>query len=274
MRLHRTIVARLACLVPLVAASGCALVLGLERGELSDADASVGATDAGADDPLPARYAAAVLADGPLAYYPFTEPPGAARVANRAPPPLGTSARERDGEVAGATLGVEGALGAADRAVGGARVDLRWGGLPSGNEPFAIEALVRGREGTVVACRDEATADFTGYRLYLANGDAAFERVAADGTRATVRALGVARADVWTHLVATFDGARMRLVVDGTVADEIRTTVRVPGGGRALTVGTERAGAAPFAGSVDELALYGKELAPENIGGHVRSLAP
>jgi hypothetical protein len=294
MRLDRTMQARAgrtrptivgACLTALAAilAAGCAAVLDLERGELR-ADGGA-ATEGGASDPeRPSRYAAAVLADGPLAYYPFLDPPGAARVANRAAPASGGSPRERDGVVAGATLDLEGALGPTDRAIAArspeTRIDLGWNGLPSGNEPFAIELALRAASssataaGQVLSHRDDPGGVFTGYRLVVERADIVFERVAAGGERVAVRALGVLGGSGptrWTHLVASFDGARMRLIVDGEVADEVRTSIRVPGTGTTLAIGSARADEPPYDGAIDEVALYKEEIAPEKIATHVKA---
>jgi hypothetical protein len=73
----------------------------------------------------------------------------------------------------------------------------------------------------------------------------------------------------WVHVAATADNNAMRLYLDGKqVAEATRTVpVGVPEGGR-LTLGTyEHKHRAHFIGLLDEVRIYNRVLAPEEIRG-------
>jgi len=286
---RRVAVAVLVAIVPLVvggASISCALALGLERGELAEDEAGISRSEAGSDAPdaedggaNAAQYVALVLAEGPLAYYPFEEPAATSVVGNRVPLP---SPRARDGRVLGATLGAPGARGGADGAMvagrAGARVELDWAGIPAGNAPFSIELAVRldtvdPTPRSIVSHRDTADAAFVGYRMTATGAALVFERAEPSGTD-TLRSGSTLQAGRWTHVAVTFDGARLRLLVGGAVVDELRSARGLPGTGALFVVGSKGDLDAPLLGRIDELAIYDRELAVEKVAAHAKLIPP
>jgi hypothetical protein len=77
----------------------------------------------------------------------------------------------------------------------------------------------------------------------------------------------------WQHLVAVKDGVSMKLYVDGKLVGEGQNTNKLPTGLR-LLVGrlypTDSRSVRPFIGQLDELAIYGHALTPEEIEQHYR----
>src|SRR4051794_20590792 len=79
----------------------------------------------------------------------------------------------------------------------------------------------------------------------------------------------------WQHVVATKDGAKMRLYVNGELAAEGEDASELPSGLR-LLVGRlyPSQGVRPFIGQLDELALYNRALRPQEITAHYRLVRP
>jgi hypothetical protein len=110
----------------------------------------------------------------------------------------------------------------------------------------------------------------TGYRLGILKGKPCFEvpltewshHLTADAALATGK---------WVHLAGTFDGATMRIYVDG----ELRGTMPRPGpvkpNGFHLCLGSYEVGhAAHFTGLLDEVRIYSRALPAAEIAAHVR----
>lgn len=79
----------------------------------------------------------------------------------------------------------------------------------------------------------------------------------------------------WQHVVATKDGAKMRLYTNGELVGEGEDASELPTGLR-LLVGKlyPASGDRPFVGQFDELALYNRALKPEEISAHYRLVRP
>lgn len=273
----RTLVAALGVMACAMACStGCSAVLGLERAELaSDAGPTQTAADGAQGEA--ATYGEAVVADGALAYYPLDEAAGADTVRSVV---AGQATHERDGSVVGMTLGFDGARGAGDGSAQSqgveARIDLGWQGVPSGNEPFSIELALRpdalvDEPRVVLSHSDVTSGSFAGYRLVVEGTTVRFERIGTDGSDA-VRMDGALTAQTWTHVAVTFDGGRLRMIVSGNVADELRTTRHVLGSGARLVLGSASVDEAPFGGRLDEVAIYGREIPSDVLAAHASRL--
>jgi len=77
----------------------------------------------------------------------------------------------------------------------------------------------------------------------------------------------------WHHVVIVRDGAFVRIHLDGNPAPEITGTAERVGSGSvaALTIGSRSDGVASFEGRLDEVAVYGRALAPETIAAHCKA---
>lgn len=84
-------------------------------------------------------------------------------------------------------------------------------------------------------------------------------RVKAGGTWDRVQAPGVISAGMWHHVAGTYDGATMRLYLDGEL---VATKTHASGGAiasapsRAVTIGDSPIGARPFDGLIDDVRVY------------------
>lgn len=279
----------------------CALVLGIERGELASTPADA-APDAAADDsgqPVPQIEAGSdgatwpkdaaqlfdlVLAANPLAYYPFEDPPSATEVRSRT---RDLKASERSGIVRGATLGVTGVRGPSDGAMRAdaprARVDLSWSGIPVEGAQFTIELVLLPREidpnPRFIIVRHDPSSGVFAYRL-LAEGDKlVFERARAgqpperfysDQKRTDQKLVK----DKWMHVAVTFDGSRLRLLLDGEIVNEVRDVVFDVGGPSAstITIGSRSDDEPPFAGTIDEVAVYDRDIFETVVREHAAVL--
>ncbi|MFO1458981.1 MAG: DUF1553 domain-containing protein [Verrucomicrobiota bacterium] len=74
--------------------------------------------------------------------------------------------------------------------------------------------------------------------------------------------------NTWQHLAMTYDGAILRLWVDGKPAGELQVgRPRVPGNG-GLAVGRRQDGYVYFRGSLDEIRVWDRALEPEALSAH------
>jgi hypothetical protein len=82
---------------------------------------------------------------------------------------------------------------------------------------------------------------------------------------------GTASLNVWTHVVATWDGSAAKLYVNGILADDInnptKNGVYNASTTANLTIAASDSGS-PFSGGIDEVAFYGAALSPSQIASH------
>ena len=76
----------------------------------------------------------------------------------------------------------------------------------------------------------------------------------------------------WSHIVGTFDGATLRLYVNGALVAATNSGAPVSGAGPAFIgrLGAEGGspGIYPFSGTIDEVAVYGSALSPSRVLAH------
>ena len=70
----------------------------------------------------------------------------------------------------------------------------------------------------------------------------------------------------WTHVVATWDGSMVRLYVDGVEVDAAPRTAALPTSSGNLIIGSQADGSHRFDGSLDEIRLYDRALAANEVG--------
>jgi len=71
----------------------------------------------------------------------------------------------------------------------------------------------------------------------------------------------------WSHLAATYDGANLRLYVNGTLVSTKAATGAIQPGTRALRIGGNSIWSEWFAGLIDEVRVYNRALSAAEIQG-------
>jgi hypothetical protein len=105
------------------------------------------------------------------------------------------------------------------------------------------------------------------YDLY-ANGTATVNRptaeinIAGDKTVAGTAALATG---AWTHLAATYDGANLRLYVNGTLVGTKAQTGAIATSTGALRIGSNTVYSEHYAGLIDEVRIYNRALSASEI---------
>jgi RHS repeat-associated protein len=212
-------------------------------------------------------YAAAVLADTPVAFWPLSERSGG--VAHD------VTGHGHDGQIGnGVSLGQTGpptgdgstAMSFNGSSTGRIAVG-KMSNLPSGSQPYSLEAWVD------VASGGANAQGFVGYGLYGTQGAANAIRL--NGANGLVNYwwyedLGwtgqQALTGAWQHVVATFDGHVRKLYLDGQlVASDLPPTPII--GLATLTLGQTN-GSEDLGGSLADVAVYGYALSPGQVAHH------
>jgi hypothetical protein len=228
----------------------------------------------GADIQLgPGSYEQEVRADAPLLYVRFGD-----RSATVAKDEIG--AYQATYPAQGAILGQPGAIVAdADSAValGGTSVVTMPPGLDFAEaRPFSLEVWVKptlydDQSGYGMVVDHQSYEPRAGYTLRVSRLDVAFERWSGGstfGSNATEnRAVSL---HVWHHVVATFDGANLRLFVDGKQTAFNGVPNDMPPMTASWTVGGPNCDCTTnyFVGALDELAIYDRALDPARVRAH------
>jgi hypothetical protein len=252
-----------------------------EGGATDALDAADTSTPPGADAAL-ARYPAAVLADGPIAYWRMGAKVGP-KIPNEVDP---SNALILQGSAA---LGAEGAL------TGDVDTAMRLDGLSTGyavaenarpfdfagGVPFTIEwwakhDIVAGGatfQHMIGAATGSTPATGNGYFVYWSGDNAVQAELAAPTLVSTLTASPVAPM-VWKYYALVFDGADVSLVIDGTVAATKAAIGKPSARSSAFVVGAT-SGTTPsgiggygFAGLIDEVAVYAKNLTVAQLATH------
>ena len=75
--------------------------------------------------------------------------------------------------------------------------------------------------------------------------------------------------DTWAHVAATYDGATLRLYVDGTLVASVAATGAIATSTGALRIGGNTLWGEYFQGLIDEVRVYNRALTAEpDPGGH------
>jgi hypothetical protein len=118
----------------------------------------------------------------------------------------------------------------------------------------------------------------TGWRTAVLKetaGDLAYALYASDGTRPVGIAYAATKAyssgtaalplNTWTHLAATYDGATVRLFVNGTLAASAAATGPISVSSAPLRIGGNSVWGEYFAGTIDEVRVYNRALSQTEI---------
>ena len=245
---------------------------------LPDSSAGTDAPAGDADAAPVSRYAAAVLADGPLLYYRFGEKSGS-------PARDEVSGTTTPYPLTGITYGTAGHLaGDPDTAIstdGSGALPLTLGAAEfDGAQPFSVEAWVSaspsGNDIGFLVDHENWSSSRNGWLLRVSKGDVALERWAPVGdasptSNSVVAALPAVGGD-WHYVIATFDGTTQRLYVDGARVDTNGANIAVAKLGAPFSVGKQNCtpcSGTGFVGAMDELAIYPKALADDRILAHL-----
>lgn len=247
-------------MVALAAAVGCR-----PFGVASEAIADGGGTDASSDGGV--GYRAAILADLPIAYWRLGES-------------VGPVAKDETGHFdgtyqGGCGVGVPGAIpGDANTAVsfdGTCTIDVGDHFAFVGNAPYTIEAWAStAPTGTyhhlfTRELRNNGPVD--GYALLLPSPLTVFAERAEGSKNHYTNAAPIPSGAVFTHLVATYDGATLRVFVDGGPQQAVGDSNAMNTVAIHAFIGSA-GGSNFFEGVIDEVALYDKALAPDRIKAH------
>lgn len=240
---------------------------GAEGGALRSQDVRTIPTQGGG-----ATYAQTVLADAPSAYWRLAEASGS--VAND------ETAFNRDGVYAGGnaapTLGTPGLI------TSDPNTAARWDGdtsysvvevdgaasLFSGRNAWSVEAWVNhtpdGAFRYLFSAADASSVNIM--KVQSSNSALYLSRDAGSGDQFAVAAPLSAGVH---HVVGTYDGANLRLYVDGVLASgAIPSAAAVPSGTKAAIGNHAPTWGVPFNGTLDEVAVYNTALSAAQVSAH------
>ena len=142
----------------------------------------------------------------------------------------------------------------------------------TGTSPFTIEVWARPRSVDAVArylFTDESTsAPRSGTGIWLSSAGLGFERWS-NGVKSGITLGAGLPLHVWSLVTATYDGATMRLFVDGSQVGSRPSTTGLAAVAGPAWLGAGAGGRSGlFAGDLDELALYPLALARAHVAAH------
>ena len=222
-------------------------------------------------------YPAAVLADGPAAYWRLDEPAGS------------TTARDSSGNgnvgtyLGGITLGATGIDGGGAAGFDGSSARVVFGDVFdfAGNVPFTLEVWLDPDtlDGTFrrIFDKNDRAIDRQGYTTFArASGmlDGGLRSTLAlerwrDDVKETADAFDGVDEDAFNHVVHTYDGASCRVYLNGALVAEADAPIALLDTTEPLVLGsTSDEGSAFYSGVMDEVAVYDRALSAAEIGEH------
>jgi hypothetical protein len=133
---------------------------------------------------------------------------------------------------------------------------------------FSLETWVNPSllDGTVrrVISKDNSS---DGFLLGVSSSTTAFVRYAGGSFDQTPNA-GVLPTGVWSHIVATYDGATMRVFINGVQVSSLASSRLLSNNTNSLTFADRASGGRAFNGVLDEVAIYNVALSPAQIQAH------
>ena len=143
----------------------------------------------------------------------------------------------------------------------------------AGTAPFSLEIWVN-PDVVDTTCRRLFSKEITdaagtqGYILYICNGGFGTQR-RRDGVNNTITSANTyAAAGTKRHVVSTYDGATLRLYVDGTQVTSGASSVSLLDNANPLGIGSYSTGGTRFDGRLDEAAVYNTALSAATVRAH------
>jgi len=134
---------------------------------------------------------------------------------------------------------------------------------------FWVKPDFSGTRGTAILSTQDRDAGRAGYVFYQGTSGNLWELNLGVGNSFTAFSSGTVAptAGRWDHLVLTVGGETAKFYVNGAVKTTRTLTLR-PNLTRALEFGSRFGGGVPYAGNIDEVALYRYELSEEQVLSH------
>ncbi len=103
--------------------------------------------------------------------------------------------------------------------------------------------------------------------IYFLEGNSPSGHPATGGTfsKPPLEAPGVLALNAWTHLAATYDGARLILYVNGVAVASRAASAPIASSGGALSIGGDSLYGQHFAGKIDEVRIYDRALSAAEV---------
>jgi subtilisin len=133
----------------------------------------------------------------------------------------------------------------------------------------SVEAWVRpsaAQNGGIIEKTVDGWAN-SQYLLFLEGGVAKFRVRNAAGALQTIDGPALALG-TWSHVVGTFDGATMRIYVNGALAASTALAGPLAGGSGPVYIGRLGQSLYPFQGTLDEVAVFPQALSAERVRAH------
>ncbi len=112
-------------------------------------------------------------------------------------------------------------------------------------------------------------ASVDGYELGLSSGGTAFVRfnqtTSADTFRIDSTSQYPTDGNTWMHLAATYDGATIKLYVNGNLQSSAAKSFSIATNNLGLGIGAEDGGFRPFKGKLDEVQVYNRALSASEV---------
>ena len=117
--------------------------------------------------------------------------------------------------------------------------------------------------------RTVALKEQTGNLVYALYGNNSGQRASANlwlgSSEKEARSAGQLAANTWTHLAATYDGATIRVYVNGALSGSTATTGSMPASTGPFRIGGNAVWDEFFAGQLDDLRLYNRALSATEV---------